>query len=460
MNDLTNQVRHIHLIGIGGIGVSGLAEIMLSRGYSVSGSDMKPSGITDKLQEKGARVYIGHEAGQVHGADLIVYTAAVREDNPELAEARRLGIRSVNRAEMLGFLMQQYAHSIAISGTHGKTTTTSMLSVILERSGLDPTLLIGGELKEFNGNAKIGNGPYLVAEACEYKDSFLSFHPFCAIILNIDEDHLDYFRDIHHIADSFNRFTAQTVPGGFHVINQDDPWCRKIPRQNAVQQLTFGIENDADCMAADITYSPLGCGRFQLIFAGKALGTIELSVPGQHNIYNALAAATTALHCGVSFDVIRNSLSEFGGAKRRFEYRGSFHGAKVIDDYAHHPTEVRATLAAASRVPHNRIWCIFQPHTYTRTSELMQEFARSFPDADNVIITRIYAARETDTLGVHGSQLADRIREAGQNALYLDSFEEITGFLNEHAEPNDLILTVGAGNVDEVAARLVGMKAN
>jgi len=457
MIDLTNQVRHIHLIGIGGIGVSGLAEVMLSRGYSVSGSDMKASTITQKLQGKGARVYIGHVASQVEGADLVVYTAAVREDNPELAKAIALGIPSVNRAEMLGFLMHQYPKSLAVSGTHGKTTTTSMLSIILERAGLDPTLLIGGELKEINGNAKIGNGPYMVAEACEYKDSFLSFRPFGAIVLNIDEDHLDYFRDLNHITESFQQFSKQIESSGFLVLNQDDVCCRKLILNPDVRRITFGIENQADCMATNIRYNALGHGAFDLFFRDVFLGSIELAVPGQHNIYNALAATAAALDCEVSYTIIQNSLKEFGGAKRRFEYRGSFHGATVIDDYAHHPTEIRATLAAACRVPHNRIWCIFQPHTYTRTSELMQEFGRSFPDADEIIITKIYAARETDTLGVHGSDLVERIQSNGQTARYLDSFDEVTQFLNENAQPDDLILTVGAGNICEIAEILTHM---
>lgn len=446
--------RHIHLIGIGGIGVSGLAEMMLSRGYTVSGSDMKASSITRRLEQKGARVYVGHAANQVDNADLIVYTAAVREDNPELVQARQNGIPTVNRAEMLGMLMQEYHHSLAVAGTHGKTTTTSMLSVILEKGGMDPTMLIGGDIREIQGNAKAGKTPYLVAEACEYKDSFLSFHPYGAIILNIDEDHLDYFRDLEHIVDSFARFVAQTTEGGFVVINNDDPNCRRLLDRITVKTLSFGLDAGADCTARDIVYSPSGCATFTLAYCGEIMGPVTLNVPGLHNIHNALAAITAALHCGVAFTAVQESLAVFEGARRRFEHRGSFKGADVVDDYAHHPTEIRATLSAASKTAHKKVWCIFQPHTYTRTAELMDEFSTCFTGADQVIITRIYAAREDNTLGIHGTDLVDRINAAGEPAVYLDTFPEIISYLDGRVAEGDLILTVGAGNIDDVAQML------
>lgn len=446
--------RHIHLIGIGGIGVSGLAEMMLSRGYRVSGSDMKASPITHRLEQKGARIFVGHAANQVTDADLVVYTAAVRDDNPELLQAKLAGIPAVNRAEMLGMLMREYAKSLAIAGTHGKTTTTSMISVILEKSGLDPTMLIGGDIREIQGNAKAGKTPFLVAEACEYKDSFLSFHPYGAIILNIEEDHLDYFRNLEHIIESFSKFTSQITTGGFMVYNNDDAGCRRLQQATTAPALSFGLGADADCTAQDITFSSAGCATFTLMYRGQAMGPVTLNVPGMHNVYNALAAIATSLYCGATFQAVQESLSTFEGARRRFDHRGFFNGALVVDDYAHHPTEIRATLAAAARTNHNKIWCIFQPHTYTRTAELMQEFSQCFGGAHQVIITRIYAARETDTLRVHGRDLVEKIVEAGENAIYLDTFPEIIDYLREVVSENDLILTVGAGNIDDVAQLL------
>ncbi len=446
--------RHIHLIGIGGIGVSGLAEMMLSRGYTVSGSDMRASAITRRLEQKGARIFLGHAAEQVENADLVVYTAAVRDDNPELAQARIDGIPAVNRAEMLGMLMQEYSKSLAIAGTHGKTTTTSMISVIFEKGGLDPTMLIGGDIREIQGNAKAGKTPYLVAEACEYKDSFLSFHPYGAIILNIEEDHLDYFRDLAHILDSFSRFTAQISEGGFMIYNHDDPNCHSLVNSTIADKRSFGLNPESDCTAQDIVFNSSGCATFTVVYRNKAMGSVTLNVPGLHNVYNALAAIATALYCEVAFSAIQESLSTFEGARRRFEHRGLFKGASVVDDYAHHPTEIRATLDAAAQTDHRRVWCIFQPHTYTRTAELLQEFSTCFTGADQVIITRIYAARETDTLGVHGKDLVERILATGEKAIYLDTFPEIIAYLEDHIAEGDLILTVGAGNIDDVARML------
>lgn len=454
MINTDSKQRHIHLIGIGGIGVSGLAEMMLSRGYAVSGSDVSRSAITQRLEQKGARIFTGHAADQVADADLVVYTAAVRDDNPELVQARMDGIPAVNRAEMLGMLMKEYDKSLAIAGTHGKTTTTSMISVILEKGGLDPTMLIGGDIREIQGNAKAGKTPYLVAEACEYKDSFLCFHPYGAIILNIEEDHLDYFRDLEHIIDSFSRFTAQITKGGFMVYNNDDANCRRLLKGIPAETVSFGLEAGSDCTARDIVFNSAGCPTFTLVYRGTALGSVSLIVPGLHNVYNALAAIAAALHCNVAFSAIQESLSTFEGARRRFEHRGLFKGATVVDDYAHHPTEIRATLSAAAQTDHGKVWCIFQPHTYTRTAELMQEFSTCFSGADQVIITRIYAARETDTLGVHGTDLVQKINETGDNAIYLDSFPEIIDYLSEHVAEGDLILTVGAGNICDVAQML------
>lgn len=455
MTNPLSTIKRVHLIGIGGIGVSGLAEMMLSRGYDVTGSDMKASVITQRLERKGALIHLGHAAENVADTDLVVYTAAVREDNPELLQAREKGIPAVNRAEMLGLLMKEYAKSFAISGTHGKTTTTSMISVILEKGGLDPTMLIGGDIREIQGNAKTGSTQYLVAEACEYKDSFLSFSPYCAVVLNIEEDHLDYFRNLDHILESFGKFTAQVAPDGFVVYNHDDPNCVALSKTLVTRSVSFGLNPGSDYSAMDISYDSAGYPSFTLAQRGNALGRVILSVPGVHNIYNALAAIAASLECGVTFEAVQQSLKTFQGARRRFEHRGDYKGAVIVDDYAHHPTEIKATLAAAAKTEHQRIWCIFQPHTYTRTAELMDEFSTAFGDADNVIITRIYAARETDTLGVHGRDLAQKITDTGKTAVYLDTFPEIVAYLDGRVSPGDLVLTVGAGNIDEVAKTLI-----
>ncbi len=386
--------NHVHFIGIGGISMSGLAEIMLHKGYSVSGSDLKQTHITDKLQEKGIKVFIGHDASNIEGADWIVYTVAVKDDNPEIIAAREKGLPIVERAVLLGYIMETYPYSIGVAGSHGKTTATSMISIMLQRANLDPTVLVGGEVDEIGGNVRMGNSHYFVTEACEYNESFLNFEPYMAIVLNIDEDHLDYFKDINRIYEAFVNYVNLVSSKGIIIGCADDPLVVRLMKETYHRKISFGIENKADWMAKDIKYDKEGHPSFRAVYKGQDMGRFQLNIPGEYNIYNALAASAAAWSIGVSVDIIRDSLASFKGTHRRFEIKGRLNDVTVIDDYAHHPTEVRATLHAARRYPHKKIWCVFQPHTYTRTDKLFYEFSESFIDADEVIVTDIYAARE------------------------------------------------------------------
>lgn len=449
------DLKHIHLIGIGGIGVSAIAEVLNSDGYKVTGSDIKTSELTRSLERKGIGVNYTHDSDNIIGADVVVYTAAVNESNPELKAAREQGLLTLTRAEMLGEILSLYKHSIAIAGAHGKTTTTSFLSIILNESDLDPTLLIGGEVKEFASNVKTGKGDLIVTEACEYKDSFLSFKPTIGVILNIDEDHLDYFRDLEHIISSFTKFAKSIPKSGHLVINNDDYNAKKIISHVDCNLLSFGISQESDVQAKNITYDPDGLPEFEVYIKDELYSTFKLSVPGNHNIYNSLAAIAVAYLSGLNGDDVAKSTKIFAGTKRRFDRLGKFKNATVVDDYAHHPTEIKATLSAAKKVPHNKSICVFQPHTYTRTAELLGEFATSFKQADVVIITDIYgSARETDNGRVHSRDLVEAIKNEGQMATYLGTFDEVILHLNEIVEREDLIFTMGAGNIIDLGKKL------
>ncbi|NLY42873.1 MAG: UDP-N-acetylmuramate--L-alanine ligase [Clostridiaceae bacterium] len=428
--------------------MSGLAEILIKNNYKVSGSDIKASCLTRKLENMGMRFFAGHSEENIKGADLIVHTAAVKSSNPEMKAAKEHNIPIIERPILLGEIMKKYPHSIAISGTHGKTTTTSMVSLILLNAGLDPTILVGGELEEINGNVRVGNSTYFVTEACEYVDSFLKFYPFVATILNIEEDHLDYFKNLEHIISSFRKF-AQLVPdNGYLIICGDDAKVLKAVEGISCNIITFGIKNgNWDWSAKNIFFNEWGLPHFDIVYKNSVLSTIQLNIPGIHNIYNALAAAATASCLGVDIKTISKAISNFRGTHRRFETKGNINGIRIIDDYAHHPSEIKATLAAASRLPHNKLWCIFQPHTYTRTLALMDEFASSFGDADKVIITDIYAAREVDNGTVHATDLVHKIKAKGFDAQYISKFEEIAEYVMKHAKAGDMVLTMGAGDI-------------
>ena len=452
-----SEYKRIHCIGIGGIGLSGIAEILLSRGYEVSGSDMRESDITEKLIGDGAVVYLGHRAKNVEGADLVVYTVAVGDDNPELARARELGIPAVTRAQALGALMSEYDRSIAISGTHGKTTTTAMISLILKNANKEPTISVGGSLDEIGGNFYVGKRDFFVTEACEYRDSFLELKPNVEIILNIDSDHLDYFKDVEHIARSFDRF-ARLVPETGKIIAYDaNPFVRNII-DGLPNVITFGFSTGSDYYASGIHFDNDGMPRFDVHHAGERLCRIELMIPGEHNILNSLAAFACCDLMGIDTDVIVDTLHSYRGIHRRFDILGkTSSGIRIIDDYAHHPTEIKATLAAVKNMKHRQLWCLFQPHTYTRTLALLEEFSESFTAADKVVLAEIYAAREKNIYKISSKTLMNRIREHDSEAdvYYFKSFEDIAQFVYNNAEEEDLVLTMGAGDIYRVGEMIL-----
>ena len=449
--------QHIHFIGIGGISMSGLAEILLGEHFTVSGSDAKESPLTRALEEKGAKIFYGQRASNIEdGTELVVYTAAIHPDNPEFACAQSKGLPMLTRAELLGQIMRNYETSIAVSGTHGKTTTTSMISHILLAGECDPTISVGGILPSIGGNIRVGQSETFVTEACEYTNSFLSFFPTISIILNIDADHLDFFKDIDDIRHSFRKF-AQLLPAdGALIINADTPKYEDVIRDLPCQVITYGLEHDAAYQAADITYDAFGHASFTLVRNGEKGSRFSLKVPGIHNVSNALSAIALGQLLNLSDEVIARGLSSFTGTDRRFQYKGEIGGVTIIDDYAHHPTEIEATLHAAANYPHKKLWCVFQPHTYTRTKALLPEFARALSLADHVVLADIYAAREQNTIGISSADLQKQIVEAGTPCEYFPTFDEIENFLLKSCTQGDLLITMGAGDVVNIGEQLLG----
>ncbi len=446
--------KHIHFVGIGGISMSALATILQQRGWRVSGSDLKQSSFTDRLVDQGAIIYLGHKAEHVNGADVVVYTSAVRPDNPELIRAHELGIPVYVRAELLGELMAEAEFGIAIAGSHGKTTTTAMIGLMLERANQDPTVLVGGELDAIKGNVKVGNGRFLVAEACEYFDSFLSLQPFVGVVLNIDVDHLDYFRDLEHIKETFRRFALLVPDNGYLIACGDDQNVRDILPDLPCSVITYGLKDNVEWQAADLDLSP-GKSTFSVIHNGQLLGRMSIKVPGKHNVSNALAAVALGNAVGLPFSIIASTLGQYEGTHRRFDYLGTYHGALVYDDYAHHPSEIRATLDAAKSYGAKRTICVFQPHTYTRTKALLNDFANAFSEADIVLLTDIYAAREKDTYGISTRDLAKEMSKTHPDARYVGSLEDAANLLSGELGKGDLLITMGAGDVHHVAEMLL-----
>ncbi|MDP4144527.1 MAG: UDP-N-acetylmuramate--L-alanine ligase [Bacillota bacterium] len=444
-----DKQKKVHFIGIGGISMSGLAQILLKRDFKVSGSDMKGSPITDKLAKCGAEIYIGHHKDNLKNVDLIIYTAAIPQDNPELIKAKELKLPMLTRSEFLGEIMKGHQYNVAVAGTHGKTTTTSMVSHIALKANVDPTILVGGELDIIEGNVRTGESEYFITEACEYKASFLDFYPYIGIILNIDADHLDYYKDIDDIQNTFEKFIKLIPKDGYLVANADDLRTSMVAAKAECNVLTYGIDNGV-IRAKNISFNENGCGNFDVYKNDEKLFHLKLNVPGKHNVLNSLASVCTALCLDVDTASIIEGLASFGGTHRRFELKGVKDDVTVIDDYAHHPTEIKATLSAAKNYPHNKVYCVFQPHTYTRTSTLFDEFANCFYDTDELILADIYAARENDTGVVSSDMLGDAIRQNGVNCINLHSFKEIVDYLKNTLKEGDLLLTVGAGDVVEV----------
>ena len=447
---------HVHFIGIGGISMSGLAEILLGEHFTISGSDSKPSTLTERLVSLGATIFYPQKASNIiDGIDVVVYTAAIHEDNPEFAEAKRQNLPMLSRAELLGQLMTNYETPIAISGTHGKTTTTSMLSHILLEAETDPTISVGGILNAIGGNIRVGGSDIFVTEACEYTNSFLNFLPKISVILNVEEDHMDFFKDIDDIRCSFHRFASILPKDGTLVINKNIEQLEAITNNLDCKVITYSEVQEADYGAANITFDELGNASFDLIRYGEFVDRIKLSVAGNHNVSNALSTIAVADLLQIPMETIKKGILSFGGTVRRFQYKGERNGFTIIDDYAHHPTEIRATLTSARNYPHKDIWCIFQPHTYTRTKAFFHEFAEALSLADHVILADIYAARETDTLGMSSEALAEEIKKLGTDAYYLPSFEAIENFVLEKVIHGDVLITMGAGDVVNIGDSLL-----
>ncbi|WP_070001089.1 UDP-N-acetylmuramate--L-alanine ligase [Cellulosilyticum sp. I15G10I2] len=456
LNSLTHK-KKIHFIGIGGISMSGLAEIVHNRGSIVTGSDAKSSHTTCHLEEIGIKVYYGHSAAHItDDIDLVVYTAAIAQDNPELLACQKLNVDTVTRSQFLGLIMKDYKFPICVSGTHGKTTTTSMLSHGLLSAGFDPTITVGGILKAINGNIRIGKSEYFVTEACEYCNSFLDFFPKVGIILNIEADHLDYFKDIDHIRRSFQKFACSIPEDGFLAVNGEidalDEFLMPIPCKTE----TFGLTPDFNWYADHIVFDDKACASFDVYYNGSLKGHITLNAPGTHNILNCLSVCAVCHYLGISIDRLNEGLTRFTGADQRFEVKGKVHDITIVDDYAHHPTEIAATLQVAKAYPHNKLYIVFQPHTYTRTKAFLNEFASVLSLVENVIITDIYAAREKNPGDISAEDIVKTIHNLGKTALYISDFDEIANYLLEHAVPHDLIITMGAGNINQVADILLG----
>ena len=448
---------YLHFIGIGGISMSGLAEVLLQADFRISGSDAKASPLTDHLASLGAEIMIGQSAENIRpDADCVVYTAAIHPDNPEFRAAQELGIPLLTRAELLGQIMRQYGTAVAVAGTHGKTTTTSMCAHILMKADLDPTVSVGGILPSIGGNIRVGRSGLFLTEACEYTNSFLSFFPTIAIILNVDADHLDFFKDLDDIANSFHRFACLPGENGTLIINRDTAKYDTVTEGIEAELINYSLEQEADYTAQDIKTDDNGCCSFTCLERGAVLGSFALRVPGIHNVSNALASIALGRKLGLSPEVISEGLLSFTGTDRRFEYKGETCGAVIYDDYAHHPTEIRATLTAALGRPHKKLWVAFQPHTYSRTKALLPEFADALTLADSVIVADIYAARETDNLGISSADLAKAVRERGTEAVDFKTFDEIEAYLKSQLQDGDMLITMGAGNIVDVGESMLG----
>lgn len=449
---------HVYFMGIGGISMSGLAAILLQENFKISGSDHNESPLTQRLVQKGATIYYGQCAEHIStDIDVVVYTAAIQPNNPEYMAAQSLQLPMLSRAQLLGQLMLNYESPIAVSGTHGKTTTTSMISQILLSADTDPTLSIGGIFKAIDGNIRVGNSEYFLTEACEYTDSFLSFHPKISIILNIEEDHLDYFKDIHHIRESFHKFAKLIPANGTLIINGDIQDYEEITNDLICQVITYGTHSSNNYCATAIVYDELARPTYKLCHNGDTIDSIILGTTGLHNVSNSLASIALSHVLSIPIETTKLALEEYTGTDRRFEYKGEIGGIRIIDDYAHHPTEIATTLNTARKYPHKTIWCVFQPHTYTRTKNFLYDFAQALTLADKVIIADIFASRETDTLGIHSEMLQAEIVKLGTECYYFPTFSEIENFLLEKCINGDLLITMGAGDVVKIGESILGL---
>jgi len=445
------QNAHIHMVGIGGISMSALAHMLMFFGYRVSGSDRSETEIVKKLTAAGVDVKLCHSADNISDPDMVCYTAAIPKDNPELVKARSLGIPVLERAELLGQLMEYYKYPLAVAGTHGKTTTTSMLSLVLMEAGLDPTILVGGELSQIGGNYKIGAKDYLVFEACEYVESFLHFKPYISVITNVEEDHLDYFSDISHIITAFESFARLNSPLGCIIVCSDDKNTQTVVQNIKNKIVKYGIiSRNNDFYAENIRTGASGKTEMDVYAYGEKVAELALSVHGDHNVRNALGAFAAAWEIGIDAQAIKRGLESFGGTKRRFEELGEVQGAKVIDDYAHHPTEIQSTLETAKKLVGGDVWCIFQPHTYTRTKAFLNDFAKALSIADKVVLADVYPAREIYDGSIHSCDLAQLM----DNVCYMNDFDAIERYVRQNVKSGDMVITMGAGDVYKIGQKL------
>ena len=448
-----DKIKNIHFIGIGGAGMSALAYVMIKRGYHVSGSDAKPGYMATKLAKEGALVFIGHAACQIERAEVVVVSTAIHPDNPELVEAHRRQVPVIHRSDVLAYLMNKHK-GIAVAGAHGKTTTSSMLSCITSDCGLDPTIVVGGIVNNLGSNAANGKSDYVVAEADESDGSFLKFNPYIAVVTNIEDDHLDHYGSQENIQKA--QFVSQIKDEGCAVLCYDNDRVRTIGEATDKKVISYGIDSqDADYQARNIIYGTDGT-HFDVVYQGETIGQGHLIIPGRHNVLNSLGAIAAARELGLPLPDILASLEKFSGAKRRFETKGKVDGVWVVDDYAHHPTEIMATLKAARQTHPERLIVVFQPHRYTRTQLLLDEFAVAFKDADRLIVTDIYAASEDPIPGVTGKMLADKVRTTtGQEVEYMADQPTILDHLEHEAQSGDLIMTIGAGDIYKLGEHLV-----
>ena len=454
--DILKKYKHIHMIGIGGVSMSGIAEMLKHWGFTVTGSDANYSPIIKKLQNSGIYVRIGHDVENLSKSDIVVYSAAIKDTDPEVIRAKQLNIPLIERADFLGEITKCFEDTIAVSGTHGKTTTTSMISCCFLEANTDPNIQVGAILKQIDGNYRIGNSDFFILEACEYVESFLKFNPKAEIILNIDNDHLDYFKTFDNIKDAFIKYVKILPKDGVLILNADDPNCLDLRKYCNAQSITYGINNKyANFIAKNITFNKDGYPTFDVYHNNNFYGTFKLSVAGMHNVSNALSCIAVCNYYKLPKMNIKDGLLKFTGANRRLEYKGSFNKADLYDDYAHHPTEILATANSIKNKEFNESWVVFQPHTYSRTKNLLDDFVIALENFDNIIITDIYAAREENIYNISSQDLVNKIQSSGKKAIYISDFSNISSFLKTHVKENDIVISLGAGTITNLANYLI-----
>ncbi len=450
--------KNIYMVGIGGISMSGIAEILKKWNYNVWGSDWAKSGQTDWLENNGIKVNIGQVSENItEDIDLVVYTAAIKEDNPELVRARELGIPTIERGDFLGEITKLFKDTIGIAGTHGKTSTTSMVSYAFLEANYDPSIQVGANLKVLDGNYRVGNSDYFVIEACEYCESYLRFKQRSAIVLNIDDDHLDYFKNIDNIKKSFEKYVSLLPSDGYLVLNRDDERCYDLRNSTKAHVITVGKDNKADWYYDNVIFDDDGYPTYDAYYKGELKGRITLRVTGLHNVFNSLCCIALCNAYGIDIDIVAKALLKYDGASRRLEYKGMLNGAKVYDDYGHHPTEIRATINGIKNKKYNESWVVFEAHTYSRLAAHLKEFAESLVNFDHIIIIDIYAAREINTYNISEEDLIREINKLGKDAIHISDYDEVIKYLKDNVKEGDLILTLGAGNVTKIANKIKEM---